>query len=400
MDRQIVYAGSIPLDTDLLLIQRHTMAAFAALTQAVLGTVALADGFPCSPASGDYTVSVGPGSFTAPLFTDGTPFGALDADSTLLMQTALHPDATTLQLTPPSDGTSALTWLVQVAVMAQDAGPVALPYWNAANPSVPYSGPGNSGLVQNTQRLLRAVISCKAGTVADPGSTGLFTVTARAGQPQIAASDIVPVPDAPTLRFALPAMPPGPTEMSTFGSNSSWQVPGGVRRVRVRVVGGGGGGGGGDTGYAGGGGGAGGYAEALLAVTPGTGYEIVVGAAGSGGDVGQTGGAGGVSGFGGLVTAGGGQGGASLNPDVHGGAPGEGLIGSLLQAGGYGGDGAVIANVPGGTGGASAFGGGGRGADPGGLPTYGRAAGSGGGGGYGVASPGGVGAGGLVIIEY
>ena len=37
MDRTIVYPGSIPLDTDLLRLNRNTMVALGALMKAVLG---------------------------------------------------------------------------------------------------------------------------------------------------------------------------------------------------------------------------------------------------------------------------------------------------------------------------------------------------------------------------
>ena len=64
MDRQIVYPGSIPLDTDLLLVQRHAMIALGTLARMVLGTVPVADGLGCMPAATGYGVTVGPGSFT------------------------------------------------------------------------------------------------------------------------------------------------------------------------------------------------------------------------------------------------------------------------------------------------------------------------------------------------
>ena len=409
MDRQIVYAGSIPLDTDLLYIQRHVMASIGALARVVLGDGGLVDGLACAPGFGAYTVIVGPGSYLAPLPVDGTSFGSLPADGTPLVQIALHPADSSLQLGPPPDGGHVLCWLVQAAIGQVDAGPMALPYWNAADPSVPFSGPGNSGTTQPTQRQLRVLLSVKASgpevgagvpPPADPGWVGLYGVTTYAGKPGIEQSDIVAIPDSPMLRYRLPVLPPGFTRTDTFGVNGSWRAPMGVRTVRVRAVGAGGGGGGGDTSYSGGGGGAGGYAESLIQVVPGQSYAVVIGAGGSAGVSGGPGGTGGDTGFGLLVHATGGQGGGSANPDSHGGAPGAGTNGVLLQAGGYGGDGAMLARIPGGTGGASAFGGGGRGADEGGLPAYGLANGSGGGGGYGTNSAGGYGAGGLVVIEY
>jgi hypothetical protein len=38
MDRQIVYPGAIPLDTDFLSTNRNTLVAISALTRATLGT--------------------------------------------------------------------------------------------------------------------------------------------------------------------------------------------------------------------------------------------------------------------------------------------------------------------------------------------------------------------------
>lgn len=69
-----------------------------------------------------------------------------------------------------------------------------------------------------------------------------------------------------------------------FTSSGTVTVPSGVSRLLVEMWGGGGGGGGGVGGsvaVAGGGGGAGGYTRAVVAVTPGATYNIVVGAGGS-----------------------------------------------------------------------------------------------------------------------
>ena len=171
-----------------------------------------------------------------------------------------------------------LCWLVQAAITEVDTGPIALAYWNAANPNVPFSGPANSGQAQNTQRVVRVLLSIKStapqvGTVGtppqpDPGYVGLHAVTTFFGKPGIEVADIVTFADAPRLRFKLPAMPPGYSQQEVHNTSLQWQAPDGVRWARVRVVGGGGGGGGGDTNYSGGGGGAGGYAEALLGLEP------------------------------------------------------------------------------------------------------------------------------------
>lgn len=410
MDRQIVYPGSIPLDTDLLHIQRHTLVALGSLAQCVLGGSPLVDGFACSPADDGYRVVVGPGSLSVQLEIDGLAFGSLPPDPAATVKVGISRYNIELQLGVWPDQGSILCWLIQVSLLEQDGGPVALPYWNAADPTIPFSGPGNSGMAQNTQRLMRVVVSAKSsgplprGTFAPPppdaGNVGLFGVMTWVGKPGINAEDIRPILDAPFLPFKLPQLAPGFSRQDVFGSSTAWQIPRGVRRVRVRLVGGGGGGAGGSQEFGGGGGGAGGYAESIFVVQPGQYHSVVVGAGGSASPPGVTAGTGGPSQFGEFVGANGGAGGGSANPDSHGGGGGNGFVGNLLQPGGCGGDGPMIGGVPAGNGGASVFGGGGRGANFGGPPADGKAAGSGAGGGYGANASGGIGANGLVIVEY
>ena len=407
MDRQMVYAGSIPLDTDLLTIQRNVLVSMGALAKAILGRDTLIDGLPCVPSGAPFSVVIGPGSYTAPFLVDSRAFGSLPPSAVETMRTATLPENTVVQLGPPPDNDHVICWLIQAAIGEVDAGPVALPYWNAANPAVPFSGPGNSGQQQATQRLLRVVMGAKPSAPqlgsgvppeADAGWVGLYRVTTYLNKPGIEAGDIAALPEAPVLRYKLPVLPPGFTQMERFDIGNLWRVPAGVRHLRVRLVGGGGGGG--SSGFSGGGGGAGGYAESLLTVVPGQSFPITVGMGGSAGGSGSSGTAGGGTAFGSLVAASGGDGGGSNNPDSHGGKPGVGSAGMLQFHGGYGGDGATIPQVPAGTGGASAFGGGGRGSYLDGVPAIGQSKGSGGGGGYGAGAPGGGGAGGLVIIEY
>ena len=162
MDRQIVYAGSIPLDTDLLYVQRNVQTAIGALARLVLGDGPVVDGLACVPGAGAYQVSVGAGSWTGLLPGDSATFGALGQDVTPVVRTGSLLSDVLLQLDGPPDAGHVTSWLVQATVVESDTGPVALPYWNAANPSVPYSGPGNSGAAQNTQRVLRVVLAVKS----------------------------------------------------------------------------------------------------------------------------------------------------------------------------------------------------------------------------------------------
>jgi len=416
MDRQIVYPGSIPLDTDFLQVQRQAMVALGVLSRAVLGTDPVLDGLACEP-SGGLSVVVGPGSMTALAVVDAAPFGSLGTDLRALCKTGQNLDNTVLTVSVPGVGTQ--VWLVECALAELDGVPVALPYFNAAAPAVAWSGPGNNGAAQNTQRTVPVVLRMRAGTPATDGTqqpparvsgwVALYTVTVVAGQGLLRAQDIVVLPDAPFLQYRLPQLTPGFSRQVILTRTTLWPVPAGVRLVRVRLAGGGGGGGGGDeTGavsYGGGGGGAGGYAEGVVRTTPGAAVPVTIGSGGSGSGPLVTGGAGGTTGFGPFgvsaeIRATGGAGGGSNNPDSRGGQGGAGVAGSLLFAGGYGGDGARLIAVPGGNGGASAWGGGGRGAYLGGGPAVGQSPGSGGGGAYGPSCAGGVGAAGIVVIDF
>lgn len=409
MDRQVVYPGSIPLDTDLLQVQRNVMTALGLLARCVLGTGTVADGLACGPAAAGYGVVVGPGSLSTLYVTDAQPFGSLAADPAPLVKIGYNPSDTAVLFHGPPDGNHALCWLIQAAIVEYDTGPVALPYYDAANPAVAWSGPGNSGAAQNTQRVVRIALMAKAGTpqivggrfppVADVGWVGLYSVMTyfgRGTQPV----DIAVSPGGPFVPFKLPALFPGFSRQEVFPQNTVWIAPPDVQAARVRVVGAGGGGGGGDVDYAGGGGGAGGYAEGIVPVEPGGVVVVTVGVGGAGGAPRYNGVVGGDTSFGSLVSASCGFGGRSGNPDSAGGDGGRGTAGTVLLFGGPGGDGPLAAALPGGAGGASAFGGGGRSAYLGGPQAYGQAAGSGAAGGFGPNTHGGTGANGLVIVEY
>ena len=410
MDRQIVYPGSIPLDTDFLNIQRSTLLALGSLTKAVLGTSPVVDGLACAPAISGYAVTIGPGTLSIATILDVASFGSLPADATPVVKTGVNPADLVIQLGTTPDQASVLCWLIQATLAEEDDLPLTLQYWNAADPTVPFGGPGNSGAAQNTRRRTKLVLSAKAsaptpvGTFAppppDPGAISLYGVTTWVGKPGVAPEDIHSLPDAPFLPFHLPNLAPGFSRQDVINADRIWQVPQGVFRVRVRAVGGGGGGGGGTNSYGGGGGGAAGFAEAILAVQPGQSFPVVVGIGGTPAPPAVTAGAGGTTRFGDAVVAQGGIGGASSNPDSHGGAGGVGAAGALLIQGGMGGDGPMIGGVPAGNGGAGYFGGGGRGSNGGGAPADGKAPGSGAGGGYGNNASGGFGAPGLVVVEY
>ena len=153
MDRQIVYPGAIPLDTDLLSLERSTLVALGYLAQATLGTSVIADGLVCAPTlPASMNVTVGPGSITQYGVVDTLAFGSLPADTTdPLLQMGINVAATSFSMTAPSGSGEAIAYLIEASFLESDAGPVILPYYNSANPGIPYSGPANSGTPQNTQ---------------------------------------------------------------------------------------------------------------------------------------------------------------------------------------------------------------------------------------------------------
>ena len=93
-------------------------------------------------------------------------------------------------------------------------------------------------------------------------------------------------------------------------ASKQWTVPQGVTEIEVRLFGGGGGGSGGAIYASGGGGGGGHMAFGTFTVTPGTTYQITIGAGGQGISNTEPAYAGGTTTFGSLLSADGGQGGS------------------------------------------------------------------------------------------
>jgi hypothetical protein len=203
------------------------------------------------------------------------------------------------------------------------------------------------------------------------------------------------------------------------GSGSGWLCPAGVFQVLAECWGGGGGAASGGTGENGAGGGGGEYRNALVSVTPGTYYTIVVPPGGAGGTGAGNGSAGGQASFAGdsyTVIAKGGSGGqdTGYGGGGTGGHGGTGTTGYNGGAGGnaypYTGGGGSSAgpysqgNTGGSPGGAVApaqggAGGNGSGANNG-AGTAGTAPGGGGGGSYYSSYGGGAGAAGQVRLTY
>jgi hypothetical protein len=292
---------------------------------------------------------------------------------------------------------------------------VVLPYYNAANPAQPYSGPTNSGVAQNTNRIQRVQLQLKAGAAANTGSqttppidngwVGLYVVTLAYGQTTISATNITPLPTAPFIGWKLPMLRPGfGTGVQSFPTSGSYVVPAGVIQAEVEVWGGGSGTYASIVSMPSGGGSGGGYARKRVTGLT-TGQTILV-TVGPGGTAGNTGGAppsaGGTSSFGTYVSATGG----SLNPQAsvanpqNGATPsGMGVAGDVNIAGSAGQ--AAVLNQ-GGLGGAAPMGGCQNSGTWGLIGVFPGGGASGAGTGANSATPynGAPGAGGLVVVRW
>jgi hypothetical protein len=172
MDRNIVYPGSIPLDTDLLSLNRNTMIGLGFLAQAILGTNSVADGLQCQPTSpASLNVVVGPGSITQFGPVDLLAYGSLPADSTgQVVKMGVNRAPTTFSVTAPSSVGQSISYLIEATFQEADGGAVVLPYYNAGNPAQSFSGPENTGTAQNTVRTQSVQLRLKPGTPANTGS--------------------------------------------------------------------------------------------------------------------------------------------------------------------------------------------------------------------------------------
>jgi len=363
MDRNIVYPGSIPLDTDMLSLNRNVMIAIGTLARAILGGASVVNGLVCSPAASGLAVQIGPGIITALEPVDELPYGSLPADTAdNIIKVGINIESTLVTLpSPPATPGQSVAYLIEVAFQETDTDPVVLPYYNAANPSQPFSGPNNSLKPLPTVRSQIVQIQAKAGPVAsgttptvppiDNGWVGLYAVVVNAGDLLVNPANITQLPTAPVIPFKLPQLRPGfGSGVALFTWSGTFDVPVGVTQVEVELWGGGGGSypSSSTAGTAGGAGG--GYARGrITGLTPGQVIPVSVGDGGQAGTIaGQSPAPGGTSSFGNLVAATGGT------PD--GATPGNGVNGDVNILGGPGSP--APSQYVGGQGGNGALGGG------------------------------------------
>lgn len=233
MDRQIIYPGQIPLETDLLNTNRNAMVGLGLLAADLFGTSTIATGLGCSQlGTPALSVQVAPGRLYSLQNVDGSAYSSLAADTThQIMKQGIVPDIVILACAAPVTGGFSVNYLIEAAYQDTDTTAVALPYYNASNPTQAYTGPANSGAAQNTQRKSAVVLQAKAGVAAatgtqvtpapDSGNVGLWVVTVANGQATILNANIVQYSAAPFVA-------PLPTSFRTallVAGNGPWANP-------------------------------------------------------------------------------------------------------------------------------------------------------------------------------
>lgn len=211
MDRQIIYPGAIPLETDLLNTNKYTMMALGKLASTMMGTNTYLRGLTCAPSSpASMVVTVDRGEIYSVQNVDNTAYSSIAADTvnTILKQGIIL-GVTSFTLTAPTTAGQSVNYLVQVTYSDTDSGATVLPYYNAANPSVAYSGPNGSGAAQNTVRSGVCTVALKQGVAAttgtqttpsaDTGYTGAWVITVAQGATTVTSANISLAANAPFL---------------------------------------------------------------------------------------------------------------------------------------------------------------------------------------------------------
>jgi hypothetical protein len=191
------------------------MTALGMLAQELFGTSTIASGFACTPTTpAALNVMVGPGRVYSLQETDPLQYSTLPADTTdLIVKQGIINTSTTLSCPAPSTSGQSVNYLVEAAFEEQDINAIVLPYYNATNPSQPFSGPNGNGNANYTTRQDTVQLQVKAGTPATTGSQttpapdsgffGLAVVTVAYGQTTITSGNISAYGGAPLLGGSL-----------------------------------------------------------------------------------------------------------------------------------------------------------------------------------------------------
>ena len=243
-DRVISYAGALPRVEDFLSVSKYAMVGIGAVAEAILGQSTQVAGLAATAIANTvvtdsaFAVNVGRGFLFSYQETDPTAYGVLGTDTaTTVLKTGILSTGVNLSLTnsaPVSAGYS-INYLVSAAFIEQDINDVVLPYYNAAIPSQPFSGPANNSAAQVTARQDTIQLQAIAGTPALAGTqttpptpagyVGLYIVTINNGDIGTLGGQIFLAPNAPFINSVA-----GLTEIIQSGS-TNYAVAGGSSNI-------------------------------------------------------------------------------------------------------------------------------------------------------------------------
>jgi hypothetical protein len=219
MDRTTVYPTEQPTATTWLGAEKAKMIAQGYLAQGILGTSTVVDGLSCIPTiPASLAVTINPGSIYQLEPVDSTSWSSLPLDTVhQIIKQGISLDAVNLTLIPPGTSGQAINYLIEAAFSEQDTGTQVLPYFNSANPLIPFSGPAGSGVSQPTLRqglislVAKAGVAATAGTQVTPapdvGYVGMWVVTVANGATQLTSAQISQYAAAPFILVKLPQLP-------------------------------------------------------------------------------------------------------------------------------------------------------------------------------------------------
>lgn len=187
--RPIIYSLQQILSSDMLggwvdslIGDANCLQSLLGQTQSVISNLLLS---PTDPAS--LTLNVTNGFLASLQPVDSSAYGSLTANTQQVLQLAYN-QQTNVVINNTLEAGQAQYVLIEVGYSQIDSNAVVLPYVNISNPAVPYSGPSNSGLSQDTVRNAVAVLTVKYGTPVTSGDE--VPPTVDAGQVAVSYIDL------------------------------------------------------------------------------------------------------------------------------------------------------------------------------------------------------------------
>ena len=176
--RSIFYTLEQVLSADLLGAQVYSLIGDANNLQTVLGsTASLISNLILSPTDpSSLTLNLTNGFIASLQPVDSSSYGSLSANTQQVLQLGFNLQ-TNVVINNTLEAGQAQFVLIEAGFEQQDSDSVVLPYVNISNPAVPYNGPGNTGIGQDTVRNETAVITVTYGTPATSGSQVAPTVS-------------------------------------------------------------------------------------------------------------------------------------------------------------------------------------------------------------------------------